>query len=112
MRVEVNFDIPGCMEKVNSALSLYANTCGKKAEAYAKTNRPWQDRTGNARNSIQGGSIQEDKSVKVYVSGNVDYFVYLELAHQKRFAILNPTIEKHATEFVEGYRSIFRRDFR
>lgn len=93
---------------MRAAIGLYANTAAKKMEADAKRNAPWTDRTGNARNSIQGDFGWEDDSAKIVLSGNVDYSVYLELAHEKKWAILKPTIDKNAPEILRGYQKLVK----
>lgn len=67
----------------------------------------WIDRTGNARNSIRGDFGWKGKHAVITLSGNTDYFVYLELAHGKAYAVLVPTIERYSPEILKGYRRIF-----
>ena len=106
VRNKVNFS--DAEKKMRAAIGLYANTAAKKMEADAKRNAPWTDRTGNARNSIQGDFGWEDDSAKIVLSGNVDYSVYLELAHEKKWAILKPTIDKNAPEILKGYQKLVK----
>lgn len=92
---------------VRAAIGVYGDTAAKKMEAEAKQNAPWTDRTGNARNSIQGGFGWKGKHAVIALSGNVDYFEWLELYHEKKWAILVPTIQKNAPEVIKAYRRIF-----
>lgn len=95
-------------KKTRAAIGLYADTAAKKMEGEAKSNAPWTDRTTNSRNSIQGNfGWQGDKAV-IALSGNVDYFVYLELAMEKRWSILKPTVDKNSSEIINGYRKLMR----
>lgn len=88
--------------KLRAAVGVYANTAAKKMEADAKNSAKWTDRTGNARNSIIGDSSWVGYTCRIRLSGNVSYFVYLELAMQKRWAILVPTMEANAPSIVSG----------
>lgn len=101
---KTNFDAVG--KKMRAAIGVYADTAAKKMEGDAKENAPWTDRTGNARNSIRGDFGWKDNKAVITLSGNVDYFVYLELAHEKKWAILKPTVDKFAPEVIRGYQKL------
>ena len=92
---------------VRAAIGVYADTAAKKMEAEAKQNAPWIDRTSNARNSIRGDFGWEGGKAVISLSGNMDYSVFLELAMEKKCAILVPTIERNATDILSAYRRIF-----
>lgn len=95
-------------EKLKGILGAYADTAAKQLERDAKLNAPWVDRTGNARNSIQGGSGFYKNNLMIAVGGNVDYFKHLELANAKKYAVLKPTVAKNAQSIMAGYRKLFR----
>ena len=62
---------------------------------YSKATARWTDRTGNARQGLKGGFIWRNISQAIiYIAHRVDYGVFLELAHEKRFAILQPTVNR------------------
>jgi hypothetical protein len=90
------------------ALSLYAETAAQKMEAEAKARARWTDRTANARNSIQGSSGWDGHLLKIMLYGNMNYSVFLELAHEKKYAILKPTIERNKAEIGRGYGKLVR----
>ncbi len=92
---------------VKAAIGLYADTAAKKMEAEAKQNASWTDRSGDARNSIQGDFGWKGKHAVISLSGNMDYSVFLELAMEKKYAILVPTIKRNAPEVLKAYRRIF-----
>lgn len=102
------FKAEDTFNKLRAGINLYGETASKKLEGTAKSKAPWTDRTGNARNSIQGRFYWEGKSPTIELSGNVDYFVYLELAHEKRNAVLVPTMESEGPSVLEGYKNIFK----
>lgn len=86
------------------ALDIYGDTAGKKLEAEAKRSAPWTDRTGLSRKTIQGGSRWEGSKCVVYLSGNTPQFPYLELCHDKKYAVLQPTIDKMSPEILKGLK--------
>lgn len=87
-------------------VEIYGDNAGKKMEAHAKANAPWIDRTGKARQTIKGGGEWEGDKMRCYVSGNMSYSIWLELANQKRYAILNPTLNAMSNEIVQGMRNL------
>lgn len=103
-----NFDLSKAAMKHKAALTVYAHTAAKKLEAEAKRDAPWTDRTSNARNSIQGTAGWDGDVLKVILSGGMHYSVYLELAHEKRFATLKPTIDKNAPKILQGYQKLVK----
>lgn len=106
MKVTNTFNARMVEQQVKAAIGLYADTAAKKMEGEAKKNRPWTDRTGHAKNSIQGSFGWEGNKAKITLSGNMDYSVFLELANEKRFAVLVPTIQRFAPEILKGYKKV------
>lgn len=121
-------------KKMKAAVGVYCDSTGKKMEGYAKANAPWTDRTGNARQTMQGGFKWNDgDKCAAYISGNMEYSPYLELAHAKgkstdnevgmevapsfeqlelanegKYAILRPTVRKLTPEFVKGMANLLK----
>lgn len=94
--------------KLRASLNLYGDTVAKKMEAHAKSNRKWQDRTGDARKSLRGNSEPWGNGVRVSISHNVKYGVYLEFCNERRYAILKPTVDKIAPEAVKGLSNLLK----
>ncbi|MBU3208524.1 hypothetical protein KPL28_02605 [Clostridium algidicarnis] len=88
--------------KSKAAIGVYADTAGKKLEAYAKNSAPWTDRTGLGRKTIEGGNQWEGDKCHVYVAGNMDYSPYLELCNDKKHATLKPSVDKLSPEILKG----------
>lgn len=101
-----NSQIP--ISRIRAAIGLLADTEVKRMEAEAKTNAPWMDITGNARNSIQGNFNWQGTKAAMQLSGNMEYFVYLELAKEKRYAILKPTIDKNASRILSSFQKLVK----
>ena len=108
MATRNKFNAKTTMNKVRAAIGVYADTAAKKMEAEAKDNAPWVDRTSNARNSIQGNFEWKGNHCVITLSGNMDYSVYLELAHEKKYAILVPTIQRNAPDVIKGYQKLVK----
>jgi len=106
MKVTNTFNAKMVEQQVKAAIGLFGDTAAKKMESEAKKGAKWEDRTSNARNSIQGSFGWEGSKAKITLSGNMDYSVYLELAHEKSFAILVPTIQRNAPEILKAYKKV------
>lgn len=78
--------------KTDKAINMYAQTGAVKLQSYAQDNAKWTDRTGRARQTLKGTSEPYESGYKITIAHGVDYGVWLELAHEKRFAIIPDTL--------------------
>ena len=87
---------------------------------YAKDNAIWIDRTGNARQGISSVDFSEGNVVKFYLTIGVDKGIWLEVANDGKYAILQPTmtvfepqiwdmLEQIGIQLTQGKISTFRR---
>lgn len=93
--------------KIVASLAL-ANNWAARMEAYAKTHAPWQDRTGAARAGLAGRVETDGEDIVIYLKHSVDYGVYLELAHERKYAILEPTTKKFARNILRTFRNLWK----
>ena len=94
--------------KSQLAIRMFAQEGAKKFENYAKINRPWTDRTGHARQRLVGWVETFSDKVRIHIGHGVDYGVYLELCNEKRYAILQPTVNACSKEIVQGFSKLMR----
>lgn len=95
-----------CEDKSAIALLLYAQNGAMKLQNSARVNAPWTDRTGHARQRLTCETKVVDNGFREELSHGVDYGIWLELAHEKRFAIIDPTIKKEGPEILNGFRRL------
>ena len=89
------------------ATRLYAETSAAQLEAYAKQNAPWKDITGISRQTISHDVKSERYKQTIILRGGVSaHFPYLELAFERRYAIIEPTMIKMAPGVIRGWRKI------
>ena len=89
------------------ATRLYAETSATQLEAYAKQNAPWKDITGISRQTISHDVKSERYKQTIILRGGVSaHFPYLELAFERRYAIIEPTMIKMAPGIVKGWRKV------
>ncbi|MBS5952579.1 hypothetical protein [Paraclostridium bifermentans] len=94
--------------KANVALLKYGDSVAKDMEAYAKTNRPWSDISGDARDRLHGDIQNLGNKVRCNISYGVDYGVYLEMCNEGKYRILKPTIDAIGPKAVKGLDRIFK----
>jgi len=83
------------LERKKAGLYALLQNWAGTMEGYAKSYAPWTDRTGHARQGLQGGvDVRGDQQV-LYLSHGVDYGIWLELAHGGNYAIVRPTVDAH-----------------
>lgn len=105
---EVREGLDSLQEKVNAGLQMYGETVAKDFESYAKAHRPWTDRTGEARRRLSGYVEKfKDGGIRICLAHGVEYGIWLEIGHEKRYAILVPTVLTKANDAIKGFREIF-----
>lgn len=87
--------------KLGAVVLLYASTKAVELEAKMKQNRPWTDRTGMAKATLNARvSRPDNNTVRITLAHGVEYGIQLELAHEKNYAIIGPTIEQEGPRMV------------
>lgn len=92
--------------KTMHAVEVYGRSAAAKLERVAKDEASWHDRTGLARQTITGVADWSGSKFRIGIAGNMNYFPYLELSMEKRFAILWPTIRKESPEILRGMKGL------
>jgi hypothetical protein len=73
-----------------------------------KVNRPWTDQTNQAKARLHTSVSQPNPNiVRITLAHGVNYGIWLELANEKKYAILAPTVNKFAPKIVEDLEGIF-----
>ena len=110
MATGFNFDIKDILEKtlyaqqkIISGCQHYAEDAGGRMLTDAKLHAKWTDRTGQSRQTMTMDVVNDAGVIAIQLRGNTPQFQYLEYAMEKRFAILNPTVEKWTPEVLKGW---------
>ncbi len=72
----------------------------EQLEAYAKSNAPWTDRTGQARNGLQASVYNDGGIIVLELAQTVEHGRWLELIQDGHFAIIMPTIEALGPQII------------
>lgn len=94
------------VEKLDKAVGMFASTEASRIEGDAKSQAKWTDRTGAARNRLKGSSEKINIGYRVQLSHGVDYGIWLELANEKRFAIVEPIIRLSAPYIMADFENL------
>lgn len=96
-------------DRADTAILMYAETAGKKLQSYARDNAKWTDRTGDARKRLNSSVERKSKLYRIKLAHGVDYGIWLELAHEKRFSIIQPSITLLSPEIIEGLTNLLNK---
>ncbi|MHB8276358.1 MAG: hypothetical protein ACYDIA_01725 [Candidatus Humimicrobiaceae bacterium] len=89
------------------ALEAISKVTASNATNYAKTNKRWRDQTGNARAGLHGGSFWESPTIlKAYIAHSMEYGIYLELAHDRKFQILEESLKQFQDSWYNSIKRI------
>lgn len=69
--------------------------------SYAKDNAPWSDVTGNARNGLDAKTYRDGTKRGIVLFHQVPYGIWLEVRHDGRYAIIDPTIQAQGPEVMK-----------
>lgn len=89
---------------LHSALKATTEYYSLQTEAFAKTNAPWRDQTGNARGSLTGTPTSGSPSAKgstyeVTISHGMPYGIWLELRRGGHLGIIDRTVQAQAEPY-------------
>jgi hypothetical protein len=80
--------------KTDAALLVFGKQAATKLENSAKRNARWTDRTGSARGRLKAEPSLRPNGLRISLAHGVDYGIWLELANEKRYAIIEETIRE------------------
>ena len=87
--------------KMGAMILMYAATKASKIESNMKTGRLWIDRSGAAKARLSAKVSQPDlTTVRITLAHGVEYGIWLELAHEKKNAIIAPTIRDESPRII------------
>jgi hypothetical protein len=95
--------------RVQRALTAATEYHADRAEAYAKQNAPWQDRTTAARLGLQAQAFHDPSRHVIVLYHQVPYGIWLEVRWAGRYAIILPTIEHEGRELMVTLAGLLRR---
>ena len=86
--------------KTQKALMAYGRTAAMKLQEEAQKNRPWRDRTAQARQRMKGYCVKTDTGIRIYLAHGVGYGVFLEFSNEKKYAVIYPILRRKGPEII------------
>lgn len=86
------------MQEVMAKFEYFA----PQIEADMKTQAPWTDRTGNARNGLAARAFRSADTMGIVLYHQVPYGIWLELANGGRYAVIGPAIDRWTPRVIAG----------
>lgn len=106
----LNFGLNNLDNKLNAVVMMYAQTKAPVLESKMKSQRPWTDRTGLAKATLNAKVSKPSNSItRITLAHGVDYGIWLELANEKNYAIIGPTIDRESDNYIQGMNNIMER---
>lgn len=91
------------LDRAIHALNEFEATRGM---AYMKTNAPWTDRTGAARNGLHTTTDYPRKQYVIVFAHSVSYGIWLEVANSGDYRIIMPSVENIGHEYVRSLSNL------
>lgn len=73
---------------------------------FMRTNAPWTDRTGNARQGLFARAYRDGHGYVSVFYHTVDYGIFLELARSGQNRIIIPTLQKKGPDFMSSISKV------
>lgn len=93
-------------DRIHAAVRALARRIAPQLEAWAKENARWQDRTGNARQTLHT-EVEEiaNEMVEIILAHGVDYGQWLELS---RFGVVSEALDVYAPQVWQEVVAMLR----
>lgn len=107
-------DIPdglnGYYKRAMIAMKMFGTAQAAMLRADMKKERPWVDRSGDAKRFLDCKFVLQNENDMYFVlSQGVEYGIWLEIAHGKKYAILEPTVRIKGPEVVSNMQGLLDR---
>lgn len=104
---ELSQNLDEFQDRLKYAVQMYASTKANELEALMKVNRKWTDRTGMAKARLNASISEPDENtIRITLAHGVEYGIWLELANEKNFAIIAPTLSQQGPRVIEGLNDL------
>lgn len=75
-------------------------------EVYAKQSAPWTDRTSLARKRLYAQMNNNLPELEIVIGHRMEYGIYLELSNLGKYRIIEPTVNKYRSIWINRLGSI------
>lgn len=79
-------------ERSDAAVRVFAEQGASRLRSYSQTHARWIDRSGAARQRLNAYVGAIESGYRITLAHGVDYGIWLEIAHEKKYSIIPETI--------------------
>jgi hypothetical protein len=98
--------------RLGPAAMAIASASASELRSYMQCHRPWTDRTGKAKVMLDAvASKPDENTIRVTLVHGVSYGIWLELAHEQKYAIIKPTMQAKSNEYFQQYQKLLEKVF-
>jgi hypothetical protein len=115
-RIRVDYDDRALKNNVahfksdlRSAVHAVADRRAAETTAWLKRNAPWTDRTGAARSGLFAVPMHGAGFAEIYMAYSVNYGIWLEVANDRRFSVLQPAMRIQGEAFMNDMKLLIDR---
>jgi len=95
--------------KLEHRIGLLVDYYAPRTQSYARSNAPWKDRTGNARNGLFADATHGHDLHEIVLRHSVPYGIWLEVRFEGKYAIIVPTIKHMFPELMKSMNGLIAR---
>ena len=107
---ELNGGIDKLSNKIGAAVMMYCSTKARQLESQMKVQRPWTDRTNMAKATLNAKVSQPNPTtIRITLAHGVEYGIWLELANEKNYAIVGPTIRNESPRVIRDMQDLLNK---
>lgn len=78
---------------INHLVAGVIDYSSDKAKGYMKTNAPWKDRSGNARQTLNSHAEHTSEYHEIHMYGGMPYQIWLEVRWAGRWGIIGKAVK-------------------
>lgn len=91
---------------LNALVAGVVDYSGSKAVTYMKSNAPWKDQTGNARQTLAAYGLHSAQWHELHLHGGMSYQIFLETRWAGRYAIIGPAVKYQGLALMNRLRGL------
>lgn len=104
---QISANLGKMSQKVGTAVLMYAATQASQIQAYMVTNHKWTNRTFMAEKTMSAiVSRPDENTIRITLAYGVNYGIWLELANEKNYAIIQPTLNVYGPRVINDMNNL------
>lgn len=103
---ELQNKIKGAPEAVQRRVAATMEFFAPQVETRMKTNAPWTDQTGNARQGLAARAFREGDVHGIDAFHQVPYGIWLEVKYSGKYAIISPTVQEMGPQVMAALSTL------